>query len=98
MALTTIEPSSALVVIDLQKGIVPAGADVPAAPVVQRAARLATAFRRHGLPVVLVNVTGRAPGRTTTPAGPAEAAGAVPRFRPGGPTSSTSSTCSRPIT
>ena len=64
MALTTIEPSSALVVIDLQKGIVPAGADVPAAPVVQRAARLATAFRRRGLPVVLVNVTGRAPGRT----------------------------------
>jgi len=50
--------------IDLQKGIVPAQRDVPVAPVVQRAAQLATAFRRRGLPVVLVNVTGRAPGRT----------------------------------
>ncbi|WP_329175595.1 isochorismatase family protein [Streptomyces sp. NBC_01477] len=79
MALTTIDPTSALVVIDLQKGIVPARKDVPAAadapasadasaasaaPVVRHAARLATAFRRRGLPVVLVNVTGRAPGRT----------------------------------
>jgi nicotinamidase-related amidase len=64
MALTTIDSTSALVVIDLQKGIVPAQRDVPAAPVVQRAAQLATAFRRRGLPVVLVNVTGRAPGRT----------------------------------
>ena len=64
MALTTIDPTSALVVIDLQMGIVPARRDVPVAPVVQRAARLATAFRRGGLPVVLVNVTGRAPGRT----------------------------------
>ncbi|HMG63405.1 MAG TPA: isochorismatase family protein [Streptosporangiaceae bacterium] len=64
MALTTIDPTSALIVIDLQKGIVPAQRDVPVAPVVQRAAQLATAFRRRGLPVVLVNVTGRAPGRT----------------------------------
>jgi nicotinamidase-related amidase len=64
MALTTIDATSALVVIDLQKGIVPAQRDVPVAPVVQRAAQLATAFRRRGLPVVLVNVTGRAPGRT----------------------------------
>jgi nicotinamidase-related amidase len=61
MALTSIDPTSALVVIDLQKGIVPASRDVP---VVQRAAQLATSFRRRGLPVVLVNVTGRAPGRT----------------------------------
>jgi nicotinamidase-related amidase len=65
MALTTIDPTSALIVIDLQRGIVPILRDVPAAaPVVQRAAQLATAFRRRGLPVVLVNVTGRAPGRT----------------------------------
>jgi nicotinamidase-related amidase len=64
MALTTIDSTSALVVIDLQKGIVPAQRDVPVAPVVQRAAQLATAFRRRGLPVVLVNVTGGAPGRT----------------------------------
>ena len=64
MALTTLDPTPALVVIDLQKGIVPALKDVPVSPFVRRAARLATAFRRRDLPVVLVNVTGRAPGRT----------------------------------
>jgi nicotinamidase-related amidase len=32
--------------------------------IIARSASLATAFRRHGLPVVLVNVAGRAPGRT----------------------------------
>jgi nicotinamidase-related amidase len=60
MPLTTVDPTPALVVIDLQQGIV-SGA---VAHVVPRAAALAKAFRRHGLPVVLVNVTGRAPGRT----------------------------------
>jgi nicotinamidase-related amidase/MFS family permease len=60
MPLTTLDPTPALVVIDLQKGIVSG----PVAHVVPRAAVLAKAFRRHDLPVVLVNVTGRAPGRT----------------------------------
>ncbi len=60
MPLTTIDPTPALVVIDLQRGIVSG----PVAHVVPRAAALAKAFRRHNLPVVLVNVTGRAPGRT----------------------------------
>jgi nicotinamidase-related amidase len=64
MALTTIDPTSALVVIDLQKGVVTARTDHPDTVVVKQATRLATEFRRHGLPVVLVNVTGRAPGRT----------------------------------
>ncbi|WRZ88126.1 isochorismatase family protein [Streptomyces sp. NBC_01007] len=64
MALTTIDPMSALVVIDLQKGIVSAHTDPSATAVVKQATHLATEFRRHGLPVVLVNVTGRAPGRT----------------------------------
>ncbi|WP_405943602.1 isochorismatase family protein [Streptomyces sp. NBC_00932] len=64
MTLTTIDPLSALVVIDLQKGIVGAHTDGPAATVVKQAALLAAEFRRHDLPVVLVNVTGRAPGRT----------------------------------
>jgi nicotinamidase-related amidase len=36
----------------------------PLDDVIQRSARLAAAFRRHGLPVVLVNATGGAPGRT----------------------------------
>jgi len=62
MPLTTLDPVPALVVIDLQKGIVSSSAGHVVAP----AAALATAFRRHGLPVVLVNVTGRAPGRTDT--------------------------------
>ncbi|XUL92026.1 cysteine hydrolase family protein [Streptomyces galilaeus] len=74
MPLTTIDPRPALVVIDLQKGIVSALAgatDRQAADItVDRATHLATGFRRHGLPVVLVNVTGRAPGRTDT-GGPA---------------------------
>lgn len=60
MPLTTLDPTPALVVIDLQKGIV-AGST---AGVVPNAAALAKAFREHDLPVVLVNVTGRAPGRT----------------------------------
>ncbi|MFJ4714033.1 isochorismatase family protein [Streptomyces sp. NPDC088785] len=62
MALSTVDPVPALVVIDLQKGIAPAGS--PFDPVVERSARLADAFRRHGLPVVLVNVVAAAPGRT----------------------------------
>ncbi|MDI5964593.1 isochorismatase family protein [Streptantibioticus silvisoli] len=65
MTLTTIDPAAALVVIDLQKGIVSALAGDPAtATVVKHASQLAAEFRRHGLPVVLVNVNGRAPGRT----------------------------------
>jgi nicotinamidase-related amidase len=36
----------------------------PIDDIVQRLASLARAFRGHGLPVVLVNATGRAPGRT----------------------------------
>ncbi|MYW64055.1 isochorismatase family protein [Streptomyces sp. SID8379] len=64
MALTAIDPMPALVVIDLQKGIAPTGS--PFAPVVERSARLAAAFRRHELPVILVNVTAAPPGRTET--------------------------------
>jgi len=60
MPLTTLDPTPALVVIDLQKGIV-AGT---LAHVVPPTVALAEAFRDHDLPVVLVTVTGRAPGRT----------------------------------
>jgi nicotinamidase-related amidase len=62
VALTTIDAGCALIVIDLQNGIVATHRD----PAVDRATALAAAFRRHALPVVLVNVTGRAPGRTDT--------------------------------
>jgi nicotinamidase-related amidase len=64
MTVTTIDPKTALVVIDLQKGIVGLPSVHPMADVLSRAATLTEAFRRHGLPVVLVNVTGGAPGRT----------------------------------
>ncbi|GAB7030050.1 isochorismatase family protein [Streptomyces sp. NPDC021749] len=90
MPVTTLDPKTALVLIDLQKGItglptVP----LPAADVVGRAARLAAAFRARELPVVLVNVTGGAPGRTEFPTGggtpPADWAELVPELdrRPG---------------
>ncbi len=65
MALTKLDDITALIVIDLQKGIAAMPtAPYPAAEIIDRAARLARAFRERGLPVVLVNVTGRAPGRT----------------------------------
>jgi nicotinamidase-related amidase len=64
MPLTQVDAVAALIVIDLQKGIVAFPLVHPAAEIVDRAARLARAFRERGLPVVLVNVTGRPPGRT----------------------------------
>ncbi|MFF4346429.1 hydrolase [Streptomyces sp. NPDC001530] len=69
MALTTLDPRTALVLIDLQNGIVgnPHLAPYPAAEVVGRAGQLADAFREHGLPVVLVRVTQAADGSDATP-------------------------------
>ncbi|MEV4812570.1 hydrolase [Micromonospora avicenniae] len=71
MALTALDPRTALVLIDLQRGIVAAPtAPYPAAEVVARGVQLADAFRAHGAPVVLVRVTtapdgaDAAPGRT----------------------------------
>ena len=63
MALTTLDPNTALLVIDLQKGLLSFPTVDPIAGIVARAAELAGAFRRHGLPVILINVTGGAPGR-----------------------------------
>jgi nicotinamidase-related amidase len=64
MSATTLDPRTALVVIDLQNGIVGLPTAHPSDEVVARSARLAAAFRERGLPVVLVNVTDVAPGRT----------------------------------
>jgi nicotinamidase-related amidase len=64
VALTTLDARPALVVIDLQKGLMAVPTVHPVEQVVDRAVQLASAFRRHRLPVVLVNATGRAPGRT----------------------------------
>ncbi|MCX5142647.1 MULTISPECIES: isochorismatase family protein [unclassified Streptomyces] len=68
MSVTTLDPKTALVVVDLQKGIVGLPTAHPAADVIAHAATLADAFRAKGLPVVLVRVTGGAPGRTEGPA------------------------------
>lgn len=58
MAITTIDPKTALVVIDLQSGITAMPGDpVPTADVVKNSVELANAFRARDLPVVLVNVT-----------------------------------------
>ncbi len=64
MPLTKLDTTAALIVIDLQKGIVGLPTVHPAGEIVDRSAQLARAFRDRGLPVVLVNVSGRAPGRT----------------------------------
>jgi nicotinamidase-related amidase len=64
MPVTVLDPKTALVLIDLQKGIVSRPTVHPAAEIVRQAAALAEAFRSHKLPVILVHVTGGAPGRT----------------------------------
>ena len=64
MSLTTLDPKTALVVVDLQKGILSFPTAHPSGSVVDKAGQLARAFRRKGLPVFLVNVAGGAPGRT----------------------------------
>jgi nicotinamidase-related amidase len=68
MTATTLDPRTALVVVDLQKGIVALPTVHPADEVVARSAELAAAFRAKGLPVVLVRVASGAPGRTEGPA------------------------------
>lgn len=64
MAITTLDPQSALIVVDLQKGIVDLAGAGALAGVIQQSVALLEAFRRKGLPVVLVNVDGTPPGRT----------------------------------
>jgi nicotinamidase-related amidase len=63
MTITTLDARPALLVVDLQRGIVGLPTAHPMADVVRHAARLADAFRSHGQPVVLINVDGGAPGR-----------------------------------
>jgi nicotinamidase-related amidase len=64
MPLTQLDSNAALIVIDLQRGIVGMMAALVANEIVGHAAELTRAFRKRGLPVVLVNVTAAAPGRT----------------------------------
>jgi nicotinamidase-related amidase len=64
MPLTALDPVAALVVIDMQKGIMAMATAHPSAEIAARIGRLAAAFRKAGQPVVLVNVAGGAPGRS----------------------------------
>ena len=67
MPVTTLDANTALIVIDLQRGIVGLPAIHPIEGVIRNAAALAAAFRARGLPVVLVTVDAAAPGRTEQP-------------------------------
>jgi nicotinamidase-related amidase len=67
MAVTQLDAKTALLVIDLQKGLMSFPTAHPIGNVVKLARQLLDAFRRHHLPVVLVNVAGSAPGRTESP-------------------------------
>ena len=69
MTVTTLDAKTALIVVDLQKGIVSRPIAPPMDGVVKQAVALTEAFRGHGLPVVLVNVAGGAQGRTEQPRG-----------------------------
>jgi nicotinamidase-related amidase len=68
MPLTKLDTRTALIVVDLQKGIAIPPTVHPVETVVGNARDLAAAFREYGLPVVLVNVAGAAPGRSDQPA------------------------------
>jgi len=57
--ITALDPRTALVVIDLQRGIVALPTVHPTADVIRRSALLVQAFRAAELPVVLVNVQPR---------------------------------------
>jgi nicotinamidase-related amidase len=64
MTISTLDEKSALLVVDLQKGIAGLPTAHPMAGVIASAVTLADAFRDRGLPVVLINVDAVAPGRT----------------------------------
>jgi nicotinamidase-related amidase len=64
MTLTTLDRRTALILIDLQKGVLTNHGAHPVPEILKNATALANAFRSRGLLVVLVNVAGTAPGRT----------------------------------
>lgn len=64
MPVTTLDPTTALIVVDLQAGLARMPTVHPFDDVVANAVKLADAFRARKMPVVLVNVAGGAPGRT----------------------------------
>ena len=67
MTISMLDTKAALVVIDLQKGIVAMPTAHSIAGVIRNSVALVEAFHRHKLPVVLVNVDGAPPGRAERP-------------------------------
>ena len=67
MPVTMLDPKTALIVLDLQEGIRHYAQGEAANAVFKAAGLLTAAFRKHKLPVVLVNVDAAAPGRTDMP-------------------------------
>lgn len=64
MPFTELDAKTALLVVDLQKGSVGAPMAHPVEDVIANSTSLIQAFRKHHLPVVLINVAGAPPGRT----------------------------------
>ncbi|MDB5716570.1 MAG: isochorismatase hydrolase [Sphingomonadales bacterium] len=64
MPVTTLDPKSALIIIDLQQGIAGYPLLTPIGTIIERANALSDAFRRHDLPVVQVVVDSVNFGRT----------------------------------
>ncbi len=64
MPISTLDPTTALLVVDLQRGFVNLPTAHPVKEVVANNVALRDAFRSRGLPVVLINVDARAPGRS----------------------------------
>ena len=64
MPLSTFDPRTALIVIDLQKGIVSGDFIHPIGEILSRTRTLIDVFHARNLSVVLVNVAGRPAGRT----------------------------------
>ncbi|MSS46716.1 cysteine hydrolase [Cutibacterium sp. WCA-380-WT-3A] len=62
-----LDPRTALIVVDLQKGILAMTPADAVADLVQANTRLADAFHAAGLPVVWVHATGLPPGRVARP-------------------------------
>jgi nicotinamidase-related amidase len=75
MSVTELDPVTALLVVDLQKGVMALPVHPSPESVLANAVRLVDTFRAHGLPVVLINATGGAPGRTEL----SKATAAMPR-------------------
>ncbi len=64
MPITVLDPNTALIVVDLQSGVVSLPLAHPVADIIGRSIALVRSFRERGLPVVLVNVAGAPSGRT----------------------------------